>query len=46
MVAEYDFGNPLTPELATKIKDLWTKDSGIKQAYERQSEFQLIDSAG
>jgi len=34
----------LTSEMAADIKILW-KDEGIKEAYKRQSEFQLNDSA-
>jgi len=34
----------LTPEFANDIKILW-QDNGIKQAYSRQNEFQLNDSA-
>lgn len=33
-----------TPELTDTMKQLW-KDEGIQQAYARQSEFQLNDSA-
>jgi len=38
------FAGTLTPEIAADIKALWA-DTGIKQAYTRQSEFQLNDSA-
>jgi GTPase SAR1 family protein len=38
------FTGVLTPEISSDIKQLWT-DDGIKQAYTRQSEFQLNDSA-
>jgi hypothetical protein len=34
----------LTPGLVDQIKKLWA-DSGIKQAYARRNEIQLIDSA-
>jgi hypothetical protein len=34
----------LTKEMGKNIKKLW-KDSAIKSAFERQSEFQLNDSA-
>jgi len=38
------FAGNLTPEIAVDVRALWA-DSGIKQAYTRQSEFQLNDSA-
>jgi len=38
------FAGTLTSEIAADIKALWA-DSGIRQAYVRQSEFQLNDSA-
>jgi len=38
------FSGPLTPEMVNDIKALW-KDAGIQEAYSRQAEFQLIDSA-
>jgi len=38
------FAGTLTSEIASDIKALWA-DSGIRQAYVRQSEFQLNDSA-
>jgi len=38
------FAGVLTPEIADDIQVLW-RDSGIRQAYTRQSEFQLNDSA-
>jgi GTPase SAR1 family protein len=34
----------LTPEMGQEIKKIW-EDKGIKEAYERRSEFQLSDSA-
>jgi GTPase SAR1 family protein len=42
--SEEYFSGPLTPEMVADIKGLW-KDDGIQQAYARQNEFQLIDSA-
>jgi len=42
-IMDSDYGN-LTKELATDIRLLW-EDSGIQQVYDRQSEFQLNDSA-
>jgi len=43
-VRNYDYGDPFTPELAQHIKTLWA-NKAIQQAYERQAEFQLNDSA-
>lgn len=34
----------MTPEMGQEIKKIW-EDKGIKEAYERRSEFQLSDSA-
>jgi len=38
------FAGSITPEICSDIKALWS-DKGIRQAYNRQSEFQLNDSA-
>jgi len=46
VMANYEeyFSGPLTAEMVDDIKALW-KDPGIQEAFSRQSEFQLIDSA-
>ena len=35
---------PLTPEMVTAVKALWG-DTGVREAFERRAEFQLVDSA-
>jgi hypothetical protein len=42
--SEEYFNGPITESLAADIKELW-RDTGIKEAFERQAEFQLNDSA-
>jgi len=43
-IKSYDYASPFTAQVVEKLKSLWT-DPGILQAYDRQAEFQLNDSA-
>jgi len=43
-ITKFEYSNAFNQEVAENLKLLW-QDKGIKQAFERQSEFQLEDSA-
>jgi GTPase SAR1 family protein len=43
-ILDASLDNPLTPELANDIEQLW-QDAGIQKTYDFRSRFQLVDSA-